>query len=449
MITRPVEHQLKNAICQDLFENVSKNVIIVEGARQVGKTSLIEKIVREVDNSIFFNLEERQDLRALIDQTSKFDEFQTILENHLGFDSKKNQLIFIDEAQESSQIGAYLRFMKERWLNTRVVLTGSSMSRLFRKDQRIPVGRYVKYLITPFSFREFLISFSRTSMIAQIDNFDMNKPPSEILHSEFLSHIDMYIETGGLPEVVTYYSHGYYSQGEDWKKLRSSILAAQVDDFVRKSEFEKSLELLSALRNIANNLGFPAKYNHLHENTNVAKKLSQLLKDWHLVYEIEQKGNSSTTNFFPKRYIYDLGIAQVLRNMPFPSLRMNDSGNSLLRSQLGGVFENLVLSQFASNLLEVPQLSGWKKNSQDGVEVDFILSDEFIIPIEVKASKKIGINNFKSIISYLKHTDQKIGIIISNDMFRIFKKDNTILINLPIYLAEITLIKKLYSQVID
>jgi hypothetical protein len=77
---------------------------------------------------------------------------------------------------------------------------------------------------------------------------------------------------------------------------------------------------------------------------------------------------------------------------------MNDSANAMLRNQLGGVFENLVLSQFASNQLEVPQLSGWKKNSQDGVEVDFILNDEFVIPIEVKASKTVIPDFFRNIL---------------------------------------------------
>ncbi len=431
MIIRPIEQKLRDIVFPNNSNINPSSVIIIEGARQVGKTSLLEKVLDNCPDVLAFNLEDRQDLRALIDQTTRFEEFQLILENHIGFDTKKKQILFVDEAQESSQIGTYVRFMKEKWLNTKVILTGSSMSRLFRKNQRIPVGRFIKYLISPFSFREFLICLNRQSLLEQINNFDTEKPPSELVHTEFLAHIDRYIEVGGLPEVVT-----YYSEGKDWVRLRASILSAQADDFARKSDFENPLDFLNALRGVANNLGFPAKYNHLNENTTTAKNLAQVLQDWHLIYEIEQKGNSSTTNFFPKRYIYDLGIAQTLRNMPFPSLSMMSTSNSVMRTQLGGVFENLVLSQLVSNSLELPMLSGWKKNAQDGVEIDFILKNPQLIPIEVKASKKISLNNFKSIISYLHASNLKTGIIISNDMFRVFKRDGLVLINLPIYLAE-------------
>jgi predicted AAA+ superfamily ATPase len=278
-------------------------------------------------------------------------------------------------------------------------------------------------------------------MLEQLSSFNIEKEQSEVVHVEFLNHIDMYIEIGGLPDVVN-----YFVNKQDWRKLRASLLSSQVDDFVRKSSFTRPNKLLAALRNIASNLGFPSKYNQLHDNGIVARELAQLLLDWHLVYEVEQKGTASTTRFFPKRYIYDLGMAQALRNMPFPALSTVKNESPILRSQLGGVFENLVLSQLTSNLLAFPQLSGWKKNSQDGVEVDFILQDGVIIPIEVKAAKKISLNNFKSIIAYLESSGLKIGIIISNDITRIFRRNGMTLINLPIYLAERDLIRRIFSQ---
>ena len=102
-----------------------------------------------------------------------------------------------------------------------------------------------------------------------------------------------------------------------------------------------------------------------------------------------------------------------------------------------------IQNPIANEEMAIPSISGWKKNSQDGVEVDFILDQPFKIPIEVKSARKIGLNNFKSVISYLNTSELNFGIIVSNDVFKVFKKDNLTLINLPIYLAEGAVIRRL------
>lgn len=437
MIKRNIEEKLAKEI-NTRTKGLPNNVIIIEGARQTGKTSVVENILQKQERVLKINLERDEELCLKIDQTAKFEDFQLLLENNLGLDILQEQILFVDEAQESSKLGSFIRFMKEEWVNTKVILTGSSMSRLFRKQQRIPVGRYIKYLVTPFSFKEFLLIQEKNALINLIENFNSKKELSIIAHNELLQEMSNYIEVGGMPEVSTYYANKL-----DWKKLRESILYSQIDDFIRKSDFEQPVDFMEALKAIANNLGFPSKYSQIQTDYRSAKKLTQQLIDWHLVHEIEQKGNSSTTNFFPKRYIYDLGIAQSIRNMPFPAINSINSTNNLIRTQLGGIFENLVLNQLTSHQVELSNIKGWKKNSQAGVEVDFIIQNDLPIPIEVKVSRKIGINNFKPIVDYLNAAQLKVGMIISNDVFKVLKKDSLTLINLPIYMAEPGIIKRL------
>ena len=140
-------------------DETHSNVLLVQGARQVGKTLLCTQAVAALPKSrtsVSLNLELRPDIKLLMDGCQKFSDFESLLKSKMGFTPGAGAVLFIDEAQESKSIGGFVRFMKESWSDTKCILTGSSMSRLFDKDTRIPVGRYETLTVRPFSFREFL-----------------------------------------------------------------------------------------------------------------------------------------------------------------------------------------------------------------------------------------------------------------------------------------------------
>ena len=119
----------------------NKAVLIVQGARQVGKTHLIEAMLSELQDKFIlkFNLERDVLIRAAIDQCRDFQEFNTFLKSR-GLKDSNNSILFIDEAQESEKLGSFVRFMKEEWKNISVILSGSSITKLFNSDVRVPVG---------------------------------------------------------------------------------------------------------------------------------------------------------------------------------------------------------------------------------------------------------------------------------------------------------------------
>ena len=152
---RNIEHILK-----DFLENIQEEsgVLLVEGARQVGKTYLVESCLKSVDSErvISINLEKEKDLRLEIDQTKTFAEFSKWLEFKKGFKDNAAYVVFIDEAQESKNLGSYVMSMREDWRKTKVILTGSSMHRFFDGSVRVPVGRIEYLTVWPFTFLEFL-----------------------------------------------------------------------------------------------------------------------------------------------------------------------------------------------------------------------------------------------------------------------------------------------------
>ena len=441
-------HFSENLLSQ--FKNSSREVIIVEGARQVGKSTLIESVLEKVKKEDFnykviqINLE--TDLITLkeFDSTKSFEEFEIYLKTRFDFSDEEKSILFIDEAQESEVLGAYVRSFKEKWKNAKVVLSGSSMRRLFREDQRVPVGRYKTLLITPLSFVEFLEARKKDSLLELIEeinlsNYQDSKFNSEFVHRLFLEELDIYLQIGGMPAVV----QEYVNQG-DWRRKRLDILLSQEDDFIRRSK-KINKELFNAgLRGIANNIGSSSKYTHISGKLIDARRVVQTLIEWKLVFEVQQRGNATTSTFYPKRYIYDIGIAQDLRLHPFPTISIIETLSSVLRTPLGGLIENALLLQLI-NQPDVYEISGWKNSSDENKEIDFVVRTDKLLPIECKASLKVSERNFYGVNEYLKISSLQTGFVVSLAPLKEFVKDDKKLVNLPFHFAKASFMKELVS----
>lgn len=424
-----------SAKIRDFLDNSAiREVLLVEGARQVGKTTAIEQALLGYSRVLKFNLEGDTRFRERIDAAESFEDFEFYLQDSFNFNpADKEQILFIDEAQESDKLGAYLRFMKERWDGAKVILSGSSMSRLFRGEQRIPVGRYRTLLISPLSFKEFVSASGRDRLLNVIERLESELDPGVIttaMHSDLLALFDQYLKVGGLPAVVS-----AHFAGQSYGALRGDIIRSQEEDFIRKSSIAERDLFKAGIKGVANYLGFPSKNTHVHEKQHIAERVLSVERAWRLIYEIEQKGINSTSKFLPKRYLYDIGVARDVREMPFPEIGLVSTSSAILRTQLGGLFENAVLCQMISHQNCESNISGWKKNSNEAVEVDFIwrLGDR-PIAIECKGSLKVSSRSFASLRQYTKLAQSSLGILVSAAPLGVYKEDGVSFINVPIYL---------------
>jgi len=416
-------------------------VILLKGARQVGKTTLMERVLATFNDTLSFNLEEDKILRSQIDQTTSFCEFEELLRLH-RFDRSKEQLLFIDEVQESRKIGSYVRFMKEKWPHTRSILSGSSMFTLFEKEVRLPVGRVTPVSLLPYQFEEFLRAGGEDLLIEKLLHLDLEHPLSALIHERMLSCVDSFIAVGGLPEVVA----DFYRK-RDYRRTRRSILLVQEEDFYRKEPSIKPNLFQSALRGVANHLGSTSKYSHVDDSTPHAKAILNLMNHWELIFDVEQKGMNSSSSFFPKRYLYDIGMAQDIRIMPFPPLSLLQTSDPALRTQLGGIFENLVYLTLRSHELGSIPISAWKKSSKDDIEVDFILHDTQPIPIECKASLKVSQRSFVNLRHYLNASGLPLGILVSAAPLSVHREEGKTFINLPIYACSVRGVRRILRGV--
>lgn len=428
------QRSVEPALQRLLKDSSSRDVIEVGGARQVGKSSAVLNVLKNFPNVLQVNLEEDLIFRSDIDQSVSFSEFEKLLLRHFGVKDLQNKILFIDEAQESDQLGSYVRFMKEKWAATKTVLSGSSMVRMYRPTQRIPVGRVVRLTVYPLNFFEFLAAIGESILLEEITSFDPKRGISELFHQKLLAALDLYLKVGGLPEVIK-----EFQAGGDFHLKRRNIFKFQEEDFSRKSKLQSRAAFEQGLKGIANNLGFPSKSTHLSENKHQANIMLEDLINWHIVLEVETKGNNATSNLYPKRYLYDIGVAAMLRAMPFPELKLSSFTSPVLRTQLGGILENLLLLNLQSQAFGALAIGAWKENARSSAEVDFVISADTMLPtmlpLECKSALKISRKNFSALLRYLEIAKLSTGFLVSAAPFQRFQVQGKTIFNLPLYLA--------------
>ena len=427
MIQRDLEKRLIAHIAHRVEH---PNVALLEGARQVGKTTLVEAIRPKLDREILYlNLEE--DSRAVYDLNSceDFAEFETYLATVHQFKGDGQRILCIDEAQESSALGGFVRFMKEKWQHTPVILTGSSMTRIFGPETRFPVGRVTRFLLQPFSFREFLRCGKEEELLAFEDLFQIPL----FLHERLLKYVQSYLDVGGLPAVAS----SFFDQ-MDWRQLRRDLYLDYRSDFARIFSATEASLFDQCLRGVASNLGSPSKYAQMVRTTSALYRrvpdFLELLESWKLIYKSNIQGTRpEQQGFSPKRYLYDPGLANDLRLTALPRIDILSSLDAAHRTPLGGIIENML----ATELVALGQdLTGWKKGVNSS-EVDFIFRTALgdTIPIECKASLVTRPRDTGGLSEYAARHGSNLGVLVNLDMpGKLTTSTGLKVIHIPVYL---------------
>lgn len=400
--------ELANLLTQSSEENP---VILVEGPRQVGKTTIIKECLRLHQlPHVSINLEQDLRYKAGIDSCEDFKDFTTWLTDTLKFKPGGPQILFIDEAQESQKLGKFVRSMKENWKNTHVVLSGSTMSRLFRGDTRYPVGRVKVITIQSFSFFEFLHAWQKNDWLTILEKWDFSSvPPSR--HLKLLDALNTYIHVGGFPVVIS-----EFLNQKDYKIPLLEIFESYRNDFIRVFGEEQGSLFARAMQAVADHVGSPSKLSQALDlqdpNYKQMNAIYSRLEAWHMIYLSMQRGAQpeGATSYHPKRYLFDMGLLNQLRTSGIPNVHLIHTMDPNQRRTLGGILENMVafyLKYWGC------RLAGWKKDPS-GMEIDFVVKlKDKVIPIECKANQKVKETHLKGLKKYMIEYGLKEGIIVN------------------------------------
>jgi len=208
---RKIEEQLINWINQH-----GRLPLIIRGARQTGKSYLIEQLGKEhFDNYVVINFEQYPKYASCF---ATLDVVQIITAISLISQQKitpGKTLLFLDEIQECPKAIMALRYFKEQMPELHVIAAGSLLEfALEQENFRMPVGRVQYLYLRPMSFEEFLLAGNYKQLLEYLSTISLDATVPTIVHEELLRLVKTYLLLGGMPTVLFSYFNEHNLQHE-------------------------------------------------------------------------------------------------------------------------------------------------------------------------------------------------------------------------------------------
>lgn len=360
--------------------------LILRGARQVGKTWLIENVLaREFDHLAKIDLEKRNDLHVHFEKDLDPRKILGNLELTTGRITAGKTLLFLDEIQACPRALMALRYFHEEMPDLHVVAAGSLLEFAFG-DISVPVGR-VQYLhLHPLTFHEYLLATRGQPMAER----SLTPPVAvdEPVQLSILDELRNYFFVGGMPECVKVWRDtGSMVETFD---VQSELLESYRDDFSKYHPRVDTTCLDAVLLNAARSVGEQLKYTRLNDGHSgpTNRKAFDLLVKAKVLNKIPScdpsglpLGASANSKRF-KASLLDIGLMQRLCQMPVEvELRQKD----LLAIYRGKLAEQFVAQELLAH--HGPELYYWSREARSSnAEVDFlVVCGGRIYPVEVKS----------------------------------------------------------------
>lgn len=374
---------------------------MILGPRQSGKTTLILKLKEELEKkgnqTLYFNLDRLEDREFF--QTQK-----TLLEKIKFELGEERVFIFIDEIQRLKNAGLFLKGLHDYHSPYKFIITGSGSLELKEDIVEPLTGRKKIFHLYPLSFAEFF-QFKTNREIKEFGKF------YKFSEHEAERILDEYLVFGGYPKAVLAKTKS--GKKEVLQEIYSSYLEKDVKALLG---VEKDLAYQHLLKYLA------AETGSLFNKSEVSRDLGIHIKTLNrYLYFLEKtfvikiirpfyKNPTKELIKMPRIYFLDQGLRNFLVGRLTPFFQRDDKGK---------IFENFVFRQL---LDKEPVFGIWFWRTSRGAEVDFILNERTLLPIEVKAGKqKIGVVG-KSMLSFLEKYDAKRGVIVHFGDEKMIKK---------------------------
>ncbi len=412
--------------------------LVLRGARQVGKTTLVKIFAENFEQFIYLNLEKKEDC-AIFEQNNSIE---TIIEAIFFLKDKQRNLsktlLFIDEIQESSAAVEMLRYFYEEYNELYVIAAGSLLETLIDKSINFPVGRVEFMLIRPFSFTEFLSATQNKQSLKLLETV----PLPDYAHDKLLKLFNTYLLIGGMPEIIK-----NFAENTDLVSLKSiyeSLITNYIDDIEKYAGNNTQTQIIShILRNsfysAAERIKFEGFANSNYRSREVGECFRILEKTMflQLVYPVTTTKLPALPDFkkSPKIQLLDTGLVNY-----FANIQKELFGTNEIESLYAGRIAEHITGQEIMALFDNPlyKLNFWSRESKDSnSELDFIyIYNSMLIPIEVKAGVT---GRLRSLMQFIDMAEHPYAVRIYSGKLLI-SKETTLngkpfyLLNLPFYL---------------
>ena len=391
----------------------NRKTLIVRGARQVGKSTLISQFADE-NNLILHevNLEKHQylnDVFASLDIMKILSEIQYICKK--GSPKAAGSLIFFDEIQATPRALSALRYFYEELPEIPVIATGSLLEfTLSKHNFSMPVGRVEYMFMGPVTFSEFLIAKGEKSLANLLETYILSDNFPETAHKQLLELLRQFLITGGMPEAVnSFIETNNFTEVMD---IQSSILETYQDDFQKYCTGSQLGLVRKVFDRIPLIVGNKMKYTNIdseHLSRDI-KSAVQLLVKAGIITNVTHSDatgiplKSTEDNRVYKTYFLDCGL--VNRSCRIEWIALDELMESRFINE-GNLAEQFICQHLLSleRENETPRLHYWLREKKSGnSEVDFLLQiNREIIPVEVKSGKSGSLRSLHQFINLRKN----------------------------------------------
>ena len=407
--------------------------LIIEGARQVGKTWLMKEFGKQAyADTVYINFDSNSRMADLFSADLDTDRLIMGLELYAGRKiNPENTLLIFDEVQEVPRALASLKYFYENAPQYHIVCAGSLLGIALHQGTSFPVGKVDFIKLYPLSFSEFLMA-TGNERFAEL----LKKQDYEMITSFKQTYIDAlkhYYFVGGMPEAVQ-----SFAESKDFNEVRAiqkRILAAYEQDFSKHAPNEIVPKIRMLWNSIPSQLARENKkfiYGLVREGGRAREYETAImwLSDCGLVHKVSRvnaagiplKAYEDLKAF--KLFIVDVGLLGCMTGLRQRTLL---DGDDLFVEFKGALTEQYVCQQ----LKTIEDLGVYYyTNDRGSCEIDFVVDNgEQIVPIEVKAETNL---RAKSLKTYRERFEPELSVRTS---MADYKKEDWLL-NLPLYAIE-------------
>ncbi|MCL0038538.1 AAA family ATPase [Thermodesulfovibrionales bacterium] len=442
---------MKRDLERDLFswkDRKDRLPLLLRGARQVGKSYIVEEFGKKVfKNIVIVNFEFRPELKqcfTTLDPVEIINKLQLLMGEAI---EGEKTLLFLDEIQECPNAIMALRYFKEKYDRLAVIGAGSLMEfALNSSDFRMPVGRVQFIYLEPLSFGEFLTASGNEQLRHYLGEIRLNGVIDGVVHQKLMGLLRIYLIVGGMPAVVNEYLESRNLL--NCQRIQNSLLQAYRSDFGKYANSSAHKYLQKVLYEAPRFVGDRVKYSNIDPDSKSrdikqALNLLELAGIIYPVYATAASGLPLGAQVNEKKFklnFLDVGLMQNACGLQAELTLADD----FIQINSGAVTEQFIgqeLRAYSDSYLE-RGLFFWARDKRNSsAEVDFVIAvGSQIFPLEVKAGK---IGTLKSLKLFIKEKKSLFGVRFSQEKLSLYDK----VLTLPLYMTE--QMKRLVSEAGD
>lgn len=413
----------------------NRKVLILRGARQVGKTYIVRELAKDFDYFLEVNFEKDTDVKHFFEQNLDPVRICTNLSAYYGIPVTDGKtLLFFDEIQSCSKAIQSLRFFYESKPGLHVIAAGSLLEFALEDLTSWGVGRIRSLYMYPMSFDEFLLANNEDALIELKKNASELNPLNQAFHEKLKDYLKKFLIIGGMPEAI----QAFISNKTDINAIQNilaDITISYNDDFAKYKSRVSVLHIREVMESVVKQSGGKYIYSKAGQmlNSIQAKEAINLLEMAGLVYKVYHTpgegiplGAGANYKKF-KTLLHDVGIFQQLSGLRLSKLLIANNVDMLNKGNIAETFAGLELIKY-SDVHEKKQLYYWHREKRgSSAEVDYVIEmNGEAVPVEVKSGST---GKMQSMHRFLEEKKTPWGIRLSLENFSAYDKIRVI----PIY----------------